>query len=169
MASSQHDPTARSVLPWFGLIALVLISDQMTKWSIERWLGPGAADNRWEMWGRFVALEYVQNRGAAFGMFGDASVLITILAVVISVGALVALWRDHVANPLTALALALIVGGALGNVADRVTRGYVVDFLAVGRWPKFNLADSAVVIGVLLMVLITVRDELASHPEEDNV
>jgi signal peptidase II len=109
----------------------------------------------------FFRLTHVQNRGAAFGLFSEApspwkvSVLILFsLAALIVVSAL--LWKNsHTANS-TAIGLALILGGAIGNLWDRLANGRVVDFLDFQvsgyHWPAFNLADSAIVIGALLLV-----------------
>src|SRR5437868_8625908 len=109
----------------------------------------------------FFRITHVENRGAAFGLFADSPsewkiamlVLFSLVALVI-VSAL--LWKNSHAMTTTGLGLALILGGALGNLWDRLVSGQVVDFLLfyVGQyqWPAFNVADSAIVIGAGLLV-----------------
>ena len=106
-------------------------------------------------------ITHVENRGAAFGLFNDSPapwkiallVMFSIVALVI-VSAL--LWRSSHAMTATAVGLSLILGGALGNLWDRVLNGKVVDFLLVYigsyQWPAFNVADSAIVVGAGLLV-----------------
>ena len=110
---------------------------------------------------RVFYITHVENRGAAFGLFNDSPsewkigllVLFSVVALVI-VSAL--LWRSCHTMTATAVGLALILGGALGNLWDRVLNGRVVDFLLVYigsyQWPAFNVADSAIVVGAGLLV-----------------
>ncbi len=98
-----------------------------------------------------MAFEYIENTGAAFGVLEGQGVFLTLIA-----GTIIAMliWRYLRAGQpslLMATSLGLVVGGAIGNVIDRLRLGYVVDFVAIGVWPKFNVADSAVVIGVLML------------------
>jgi signal peptidase II len=109
----------------------------------------------------FFRLTHVQNTGAAFGLFADSGsewkiailVMFSVLALVV-VSAL--LWKNSHSMTTTGVGLALILGGALGNLWDRLISGHVVDFFDfyVGsyHWPAFNVADSAIVIGALLLV-----------------
>src|SRR5438093_12456709 len=96
-----------------------------------------------------------RNPGAAFGIFQRAPVLFTILAIGISGGILATSWRPH--DRTTVIALGLVLGGALGNLADRLFRppgpfrGRVIDFIDFRVWPTFNVADAAVVVGALLL------------------
>lgn len=111
----------------------------------------------------FFNLVLTFNRGMSFGLFntgpGDRSAADTLLfslgAVIIVVGLIY--WLKRVSSPLLAVAIGLIVGGAIGNVADRIRHGAVVDFLdfhiGYWHWPAFNLADSAICLGVAVMLL----------------
>lgn len=106
----------------------------------------------------FLNLIYVRNTGVAFSMFNQAPRLVFIaIAVVIILAILVWLYRHPHDSRVTAAALTLILAGALGNVIDRVLWGYVIDFIDfhVGQWhwPAFNVADSAVTIGAVLLVV----------------
>jgi signal peptidase II len=138
-------------LRWLALTALVIGADQWTKRLVERGLELSEA--------RYVLpvfnLVRAHNRGAAFSMFDTASGwqrwAFSVLAVVVSVSLVVWLARLERRAVLMAAALALILGGALGNVIDRLRLGYVVDFLQV-HWqqhyfPAFNIADSAITVG----------------------
>ena len=107
-------------------------------------------------------LTYVQNRGAAFGILSDAdlpyqSLLFSVVSI-LALGAIaVYAWKLPVTSRLPRAALALIMGGAVGNLLDRMRLGYVIDYVDVywGRhhWPAFNVADSAISVGVALLVL----------------
>lgn len=103
-----------------------------------------------------VQLDYTRNTGAAFGMYqtGGAFFVTVALLVVISI---LAYYPRVVSRPFPVrLALGLVLGGALGNLVDRLRLGYVVDFIDLRWWPVFNLADSCIVVGVLLLALFSV-------------
>ncbi|HEU5209722.1 MAG TPA: signal peptidase II, partial [Longimicrobiales bacterium] len=124
-------------LGWlFALPLLSVALDQVVKIAIVAWLGPDASLHRWELAGRLVAFEYVENRGAAFGIFPGRTSLLIAVALLITFGAMAMMIREARRHPIGATGIALVVGGALGNVIDRIRLGYVVDFIAVGIWPK---------------------------------
>lgn len=125
----------------------------------------------------FFRLTHTENTGAAFSLFADSpSPWKTAMLIAFSVIALVVvsvlLWRNHHAQPATGVGLSLIMGGALGNLWDRVTSGRVVDFLLVYvrqyQWPVFNLADSAIVIGAGLLVLEILFHKSTVHAESSS-
>lgn len=138
----------------FGVFAL----DRITKWAVAQNIG--LHDNISIIPG-FFRLTHVQNRGAAFGLFSESSseykvavlVLFSIVALVV-VSTL--LWKNSHRLTTTGVGLALILGGALGNLWDRIVTGHVVDFLLfyIGsyQWPAFNVADTAIVLGAVLLV-----------------
>ena len=139
---------------WLWLSAAVMVADQITKQLVVRNLG-------WfdvmPVFPHFN-LVHMHNTGAAFSMLSSAPrVFFILLGVAVSVGILWWLRRNPRGQTLFASALALILGGALGNVIDRATRGYVVDFLDFywGSWhfAAFNVADSAITLGAGLMIL----------------
>jgi signal peptidase II len=109
----------------------------------------------------FFKLTYVRNTGAAFSFLSDAGGwqrwLFAVLAILISIIIAVWLTRLKKQETLLAVALSLILGGAMGNLIDRLAYGYVIDFLDVyyqtWHWPAFNVADSAITLGVMLMLL----------------
>ncbi len=109
-----------------------------------------------------LALGY--NSGSAFSLFTGRSAVLAAVAVVLVGVLVVAAWWS--ARPRVAVALGLVLGGALGNLADRVFRGRhgsVVDFITFPHWATFNVADSCITVGVVLLVLFLWRDQHRSH------
>jgi len=142
------------------LIALtVFVLDRLTKWLVIRHI---VLEDNVPVIPGFFRLTHLENPGAAFSLFADSpSALKTGLLIAVSVTALAVvgflLWLRRNDFNLTTVALALIMGGALGNLWDRLSDGKVTDFLDfyIGphHWPPFNLADSAIVVGALLLML----------------
>jgi len=107
----------------------------------------------------FLAFENVRNKGVAFGLGGDISAVLIGATIVLLVGLLVFLAFRGGGGWLVWLPAALLLGGALGNLADRVRDGAVTDFIDLPLWPTFNLADVAITAGVLLLLLDVERSE----------
>jgi signal peptidase II len=143
-------------LPWFAISAAIIIADQLTKWLVLSRFAPG---ERLEVTG-FFNLVLVFNKGAAFSFLADAPGWQTPLLVAFAFGAAILVSVLLVRSPgrrLLSAGLALILGGALGNVIDRLRLGHVVDFVdlhAAGwHWPAFNVADSAITVGAVLLIV----------------
>jgi signal peptidase II len=143
----------------------VLLLDRITKWAIARTIPLEDAVN---IIPGFFRLTHLENTGAAFSLFADSpSPFRTTLLIVFSVAALavvsVLLWKDRSVFHSGTLALSLILGGAVGNLWDRAFYGKVTDFLdfyiGVHHWPPFNVADSAIVVGALLLFMRMLRKE----------
>jgi len=146
---------------WLWLTFLVVFADLMSKSMASYYLSefnakpviPG------------IDLVLAHNRGAAFSMFDSANGgqlwLLIAIAIVVSVGILSWLWRATSMHPLTAIALSLILAGAIGNLANRIVLGYVIDFIDVYyksyHWPTFNVADSAICLGTGFLILSAFR------------
>jgi signal peptidase II len=155
---------------FIGIAVAVFVLDQLAKAWLVSTLSPG---ERIQVVGDYVRLIHSQNTGALFGLFRDQALFFAIVSVGV-VGAIV--WFHHSSgrNTLLSVALGLLLGGALGNMADRFRIGYVVDFVDVGlgdlRFYTFNIADSAISLAILLLLLTaflsTGRDEDRSHPVE---
>lgn len=157
----------------FGLAALVIVIDQLSKAYVVAHLA------LYESWVPVAGLEplfkftHVHNTGAAFGMFRQGGSLFLIIALIVS-GIIIYYYRQMPTDAwLVRAALGLQLGGALGNVIDRIRLGYVVDFLDVSLWPVFNIADSCIVIGVLLLAFEMLREEwheqqAPKHPPTDD-
>ena len=156
----QMGPTRAGTL----IALLTILFDQLSKWWI---LNVTMVPPRIIPVTSFFDLVLVHNRGASFGIFSDApgwaSIALIVFAILISIALAIWMWQVH--ETLLAVALALVIGGAVGNVIDRIRFGAVVDFLdfhvAGWHWPAFNIADSAITIGVILLIL----DSLKSRPE----
>lgn len=149
------------------VMALVLLADQLTKSLILDRLGPGGDSTQISVIPRFLRLIYVENTGAAFGIFQGRSPILTILAMGVIVF-LIVYFRQSIARSIwLSVALGLQLGGALGNVVDRFRHGFVVDFINVPRWPTFNIADSAITVGVIMLGLyLLTRDTASVSPSE---
>ncbi len=154
-----------------GIALAILALDRFTKWVVSANI---ALHDSISIIPGFFRLTHVQNRGAAFGLFSDSPsewkiavlVLFSLIALVV-VSAL--LWKNSHSMTTTGVGLALILGGALGNLWDRILTGHVVDFLLfyLGsyQWPAFNVADTAIVVGAFLLVgEILVAKPPAKHP-----
>jgi signal peptidase II len=107
----------------------------------------------------FLAFENVRNKGVAFGIGGDISAVFIGATIIVLLGFLVYLALRGGTGWLVWLPAALLIGGALGNLADRARDGAVTDFINLPLWPTFNLADVAIVVGVLLLLLDVERSE----------
>lgn len=132
---------------------LVIVADQLTKAVAIAWVGPGTSDARIDVVGSWVAIEYAENRGVAFGMFARLGPVLLVVSGVVLAGLLVYYLRESSPPRWQSLSIGLIAGGAIGNVVDRFRLGHVIDFVAVGPWPNFNLADSAIFVGAVMMIV----------------
>ena len=156
---------ARNIKSWLWLAAALIVVDQISKWIVLGALQPGET--------RYVAPFFnwvlTFNSGAAFSFLSDAGGwqrwFFTVLALAVS-GWIITLLRRHTSEFRLSLALTLVLGGALGNVIDRIRFGAVVDFVqwhAAGYyWPAFNIADSAITLGAVLLVW----DQLRAKPTD---
>ncbi len=152
------------------LIALsVLLLDRITKWAIARTI---PLEDTINIIPGFFRLTHLENTGAAFSLFADSSSPFrTTLLIAFSVAALAVvsflLWKDRSVFHSGTLALSLILGGAVGNLWDRISDGKVTDFLdfyiGVHHWPPFNVADSAIDVGALLLFMRMLRKDQHSQ------
>lgn len=148
----------RFIVPLAALAVIVL--DQVTK----AWVVASLSLNQQVVLiENFLRLRYIHNTGAAFGLFQGGTWALSIAAVAIVVAILYSVTKMGDSNRLGVLAMGMIVGGALGNLIDRLRLGYVVDFVeaygpriqignSVYTWPVFNIADSAVTVGVVMLL-----------------
>lgn len=160
-------------LQLFTIAGIVVALDQWTKWLVReniafgsQWLPEGLT---WLMpYARFV---YWHNTGAAFGIFQNASIIFTVLAFVV-IGVILYYYpRIQAEGWLFRVALSLQLAGAIGNLIDRLTQdGKVTDFISVGKFPVFNVADSSISIGTALLILgvwLSERKEKQTQSESD--
>jgi signal peptidase II len=136
---------------WLALIAVAaaaLGADQLTKTVVSSHLG---LDEGIHVIGPF-SIHHVQNSGIAFGLFASATaavIVLTLIAVAWMIGYFA---RSGARHPLLPVAVGLLIGGSVSNLADRVRLGHVTDFLDLRYWPAFNLADSFIVVGVAILL-----------------
>jgi signal peptidase II len=161
-----------------GAASAVVALDQLSKYIVLEHFGEIACADRREAMTVFLDLVLTCNRGMSFGLFNSGQgfnvPLFAVVAAII-VAALV-YWLSRVHSDLLASAIGLIIGGAVGNVIDRLRFGGVIDFLyfhlGSWYWPAFNLADSAICIGVVIMLfegLLGRRQELRASQEGDRL
>lgn len=140
-------PLLRRHWPVIAVFALALTVDQLTKVWVRAALALG------ESWPRdgFFRLTHVGNTGSAFGLFGNSNSIL-IVAAFVGVGVLLLYYRLHPTPGLLVKAsLGLLLAGAIGNLLDRLTVGHVTDFIDVGPWYIFNIADASIVCGVIAL------------------
>ena len=147
----------------FGLLlaAITVVLDQFTKALVLAFLEPYQAVE----WAPFLSCVLVFNTGISFGLFAGETALLrwVLIGLALAVSVLLTSWLYKEKRLRVASALGLILGGAIGNVVDRIFRHAVVDFLDLHiggwHWPAFNLADSAITVGVILYVFTSLRDQ----------
>ena len=150
----------------FGLLlaAITVVLDKFTKALVLAFLEPYQAVE----WAPFLSCVLVFNTGISFGLFAGETALLrwVLIGLALAVSVLLTSWLYKEKRLRVASALGLILGGAIGNVVDRIFRHAVVDFLDLHiggwHWPAFNLADSAITVGVVLYVFTSLRDQLRS-------
>ena len=158
-------------MPWLLLVtAIVVFLDRLTKVFVSSRIPLGGA---WPVIPHFLRITHWTNEGAAFSLFADSASPHAVrwglvsFALLASLVVLIALVRLSNRFTVTTFALALVLGGALGNVQDRIVYASVIDFIEVNifgyHWPDFNVADSCIVIGACLLLL----DSLRSGPSKD--
>jgi signal peptidase II len=150
---------------YFGVAILVLVTDQLTKWAASVKLKPGGSI---ELIPGYLRLSYWENSGVAFGLFNDLAAtwkpyVLAGMAIIAVIAMVAYSLRVPAGRKLLRLALAIVIGGILGNFVDRVLRGAVIDFIDFHLqdkfyWPTFNIADSAITIGIALILIDTVKN-----------
>lgn len=147
----------RFLLP--GITALTLATDQFSKYLIRANLAPNVSWNPIPSLQNWFSITHVTNTGAAFGLFPNLGSVFVVVAVVVSVAIVVYHRYLPASQWLVKISLGLQLGGALGNLTDRLRIGHVTDFFDFKIWPVFNLADSAIVLGVAILAYYLLREE----------
>lgn len=160
-----------AIKKYWGILtiaAVIVALDQWTKWLVrtnipagESWLPDSL------LWlSPYARIVHWYNRGAAFGMFQQGNMVFTVLAFIV-IGAILYYYPQisRADWPLR-LALSMQLGGAIGNLIDRITIGHVTDFISVGRFPVFNVADSSITVGCIVLLLGVWWQERASKKEK---
>lgn len=166
------DPESRPSLRLAWTLALpAYLADQASKWAIAERLA--VHQDEIEIIPGFLWIHHVMNTGVAFGMAngGRYSNLIFGTIALLTCGGILLLWKKgHFHSGISRIAAALLIGGALGNVTDRILRGYVVDWITVDLqfmvWPSFNLADAYICIAATFLILSSFHDPSKASSED---
>ena len=153
---------AATPVQWLSLGAIVLaalVADQVTKHIVASNLSLGEGLH---VVGPF-SIRHVQNSGIAFGLFSNATAGVIVVTAIAVAWMLVYFARSGGRHPVLPVALGLVIGGSVSNLADRVRLGFVTDFLDFRYWPAFNLADSFIVIGVGILLAALLLAEREPH------
>jgi len=155
---------------WLVLLvaAIVILLDQWTKNLIRANLAKFEVMRFWDALGDYFVFEHVDNYGAAFGMFQGQGNFFIVVAAIVTIGILVYVRYLPTDAWLVRVLLGLQLGGALGNVVDRINQGYVTDFVKMGipgvyYWPNYNIADAAIVTGVVGLGIYLVVDDVRNQ------
>jgi signal peptidase II len=150
-AEARRDLVARQVrrgAPFFLVAAVVFALDQLTKAIVRDGLAVGES---WPSDGWLVKITHVTNTGAAFGILQDQGLFLTVTAV-IAIGAIVFYYLfPPLEHGILRIAMGLLLGGAAGNLLDRIRLGHVTDFVDFPNYPQFNVADSSIVVGLIVI------------------
>lgn len=139
---------------WLILVAAIIVAlDQYTKWLVRSNLALGESWSPWGWLAPYARIIYWKNTGVAFGLLQGMNVVFIVLASIVSLGIVYYFPTISKSDWLVRLALMLELGGAVGNLIDRITIGYVVDFISVGNFPVFNVADSCITVGVFILLI----------------
>jgi signal peptidase II len=167
--TTQPSPATFGQWLLLGAVALLaIVIDQITKAYVAAHLDLHDSCMPIEAIEPVFRFTHVHNRGDAFGLFPQGGMFFLFVALIVS-GVIIYYYRQIPGEAwLVRLALGLQLGGALGNVIDRLRLGYVVDFFHVEYWPVFNVADSCIVVGVALLALAMVIEEYRAYHEKQN-
>ena len=150
MTNSESGPVALAGLTAVAVIALDQFTKALARDSIS------GADSA-ELLGGLIKIVDVRNSGVAFGQLSGGGIIV---GVVVALALIALLWYflSHLGTPLIWLATGLVIGGAVGNIIDRVRAGAVTDFIKLPHWPAFNFADAAITVGVVSLVVLVEID-----------
>ena len=152
------------------LLAITLILDVITKHSIVNNI---SLHERINVIGSFVQLTLIYNRGGLFGILQGYQMYFLIISIIVLIVLVLFYIVEKEKRPLFCYSMALIVSGAIGNIIDRISgRPGVVDFIYIGhddvfRWPAFNVADSVIVIGAILLLIVYIQEEIKRKKIQD--
>lgn len=157
---------ARDYLVLLGIAGLVVALDQWTKYLVRSQLQVGETWMPIPWLSSFMRVVHWNNTGAAFGLFPEGSLVFTIIAIIVSLAIIFYFPQVPRQQVALRLALALQMGGAIGNLISRLFQGTVTDFISIGTFPVFNIADSSISIGVAILIAAMWLEERRSRTEE---
>ncbi len=157
MSLTTAAPSLRGAWARAGVVlVVVLAADQIVKALVADALVRG---EQRDLLGP-IKLVNTRNTGVAFGQLQDGGVIVTVV-IAFALAALLVYFARNVARPLIWLPTGMLLGGALGNIVDRVREGAVIDFLKLPHWPAFNVADASITVGVVILLVVVERGERA--------
>ncbi len=173
-AQAVKSARSRYLLLLFAVLALLIIGDQTTKQVVVNTMEPGQSI---PVWGETLKFTFVQNQGGAFGTSIGSNMLYIIVSLLVIAFVVFILYRSLGERPAVDISIAAMIGGTIGNLIDRFRFGSVVDFLDVNipdidmlgmqmeRWPVFNIADIAITVGIMIVILniLFARSETVSR------
>lgn len=165
MRAGPGSETTRTL--WgIGAIALVVLAaDLVVKRAITTALGPDAEQHAWWLIEDVIGFEYVQNTGAAFGIMQGNAELLAAASLLAGAGFVWLLLHELGTSVWTKLSGGFIIGGGAGNLVERFSDGYVTDYIAVGSWPRFNVADSAITVAIAIFAIALLRQDTGAHDD----
>jgi len=152
----EQNPPRKQYSILLIVVAVIVGLDQWTKWLVRKNLSLNTSwlPDSWSWLFPYARITYIQNKGASFGMFQDGKVVLSILAVLVILGAVYYVLTVEFADGWMLAAAGLYIGGAIGNLIDRLTIGSVTDFVSVGTFYIFNVADASINVSVAMLLLI---------------
>jgi signal peptidase II len=162
----------RKAWPVLAIASLVIVLDQWTKELVRQSIPKYTYTVPVPAFGEYFVFEHVGNYGAAFGILQNQGMLFIAIAAVVAVAILIYVRHLPMDQKLVRVLLGLQLGGAMGNVIDRISQGYVTDFIKIGvpnvfYWPNFNIADSAIVTGVIGLAVYILWDDLRQQRQQE--
>ncbi len=142
------------------LVVVIFLLDQLSKWAVLRWLKPVGSI---EMPGGFWALTYSENTGGAFSFLRGHNTVFIVCGILISLGLVYLIATSEDLTTVHGWAFGLLLGGAAGNLLDRIRHSFVVDFIDFKVWPVFNIADSGISVGIALLLWLMITEK---EPED---
>jgi signal peptidase II len=137
----------------FTLSGIIIAADQWTKWLVRTRLPYGGQWAPWSWLLPYVRIVHIQNTGAAFGIFQRFGDVFMVLSVIVAAAILVYFSKIPRNDWLVRLVMGMEMGGAVGNLIDRLTQGYVTDFVSVGEFAVFNVADASISVGMTILLI----------------
>jgi signal peptidase II len=136
-----------------SIAGIIVLLDQISKYLVRTLIPLQSSWTPWPWMLEYARIVHWQNTGAAFGMFAGWGIVFTVLAIIVSIAILYYYPLIPKEDTLIRFAMCLQLGGALGNLVDRLTRGYVTDFISLGNFAVFNVADASITVGTILLIL----------------
>lgn len=143
----------RKYLLLFSIAGTIIALDQITKFWVKSKLAIGESWSPWTWLSPIARIVNWHNSGAAFGLFQQGGPIFAVLAVIVAIVIIYYFPKIQETEKLVQIALAMQLAGSLGNLIDRLTQGFVTDFISVGNFPVFNVADSSITVGVGVLLL----------------